>query len=167
MARVFAAFDSPGWLGLVCNLLLVWAAIAVSTLGPVVLGVTIGGGGGLRDAPWTPPGWFIGLVWLCLYTLLGFALWTLNRVDQPVRGSLKAGVFVLLLVLVTWTFYAFNQTSRLPGLLGNIAIFIVVLVVVWRTWPHSRPAALMVAPVALWITIATATILDGARLYGW
>jgi tryptophan-rich sensory protein len=167
MARVFAAFDSPGLLGLVCNLLLVWSAIAVSTIGPVVLGVTIGGGGGLRDAPWTPPGWFIGIVWLCLYTLLGFALWTLNRVDQSPRDSLKAGVFVLLIVLITWTFYAFNQTSRLPGLLGNIAIFIVVLVVVWRTWPHSRAAALMVAPVGVWITIATATILDAARLYGW
>jgi tryptophan-rich sensory protein len=107
------------------------------------------------------------VVWLCLYTLLGFALWTLNRVEPPVRGSLKMGVFVLLVVLVTWTFYAFSQTSRWPGLLGNVAVFVVVLVVVWRTWPYSRSAALMVAPVAVWITIATATILDGARLYGW
>jgi benzodiazapine receptor len=167
MARLLGAFDSQGLLGLACNLILVWAAIAVSTLGPTLLGVTIGGGGGPRDAPWTPPGWFIGVVWLCLYTLLGLALWTLNRVDRPLRGSLKAGVFVLLIVLVTWTFYAFNQTSRLPGLIGNVAIFIVVVVVVWRTWPHSRAAALMVAPVAVWIMIATATILDGARLYGW
>ncbi len=63
MDRLREAFDSTSWYGLAGNLLLVWAALAVSTLGPTLLGTTIGGGaGGPRDPPWTPPGWFIGAV---------------------------------------------------------------------------------------------------------
>jgi benzodiazapine receptor len=165
MAQVLSVFESEGWGGLIANLVLVWVALTVSSLGPFLTGTSTGAG--LRDAPWTPPGWFIGAVWVCLYTLLGVSLWLLNRVPSPPRTSLKTLVFVLLAVLVTWTFYAFSATSRLPGLLGNIAIFVVVVFVVWRLWPHSKSAALTLAPVAVWITIATATILDAARLYGW
>jgi tryptophan-rich sensory protein len=106
-------------------------------------------------------------VWVCLYTLIGISLWLLNRVPSPPRVSLEALVFVLLAVPVTWTFSAFSETSRLPGLLGNIAIFVIGVFVVWRLWRNSRPAALMIAPIAVWIAIATATILDSARRYGW
>jgi tryptophan-rich sensory protein len=168
MTRIIEAFDSQGLIGLSTNLFMVWAALAVSVLGPSLLGSTIGGGGsGLRDAPWTPPGWFIGAVWACLYTALGVALWTLNRVTVTQRTSGKVAILVLLGVLVTWTFYAFSETTRWPGLIGNVAILLIALFVVWRLWPVSRNAALLVAPVAVWITIATATILDAARLYGW
>ena len=165
MIQALGVFESKGWSGLAANLILVWAALTVSSLGPAIMGVNIEGG--LRDAPWTPPGWFIGVVWVCLYTLLGVSLWVLNRVPSPPRQLLKAMIFVLLAVLVTWTFYAFSQTSRIPGLLGNIGILVTAIFVAWRLWPHSRAAALTVALVALWITIATATILDSARLYGW
>jgi benzodiazapine receptor len=165
MAQVLSVFESRGWGGLIANLLLVWAALTISSLGPFLTGTSTSAG--LRDAPWTPPGWFIGAVWVCLYTLLGISLWLLNRVPSPPRTTLKTLVFVLLAVLVTWTFYAFSATSRLPGLLGNVAIFVVAVFVVWRLWPHSESAALAVVPVAVWITIATATILDAARLYGW
>jgi tryptophan-rich sensory protein len=168
MARIIEAFDSQGPIGLSVNLLLVWAALTVSVLGPSLLGATIGGGAsGLRDAPWTPPGWFIGAVWVGLYTALGVALWMLNRVPATLRTPGKVAVLVLLGVLVTWTFYAFSETTRWPGLIGNIAILLIALFVVWRLWPMSRNAALLVAPVAVWITIATATIVDAARLYGW
>jgi tryptophan-rich sensory protein len=168
MVRVIEAFDSQGLIGLSVNLLMVWAALAVSVLGPSLLGATIGGGAsGPRGAPWTPPGWFIGTVWVCLYTALGVALWMLNRVPATERTPGKFAILVLLGVLVTWTFYAFSETSRWPGLIGNSAILLVALLVVWRLWPVSRNAALLVAPVAVWITIATATIVDGARLYGW
>jgi tryptophan-rich sensory protein len=168
MARIIEAFDSQGLIGLPVNLLFVWAALAISVLGPSLLGSTIGGApSGLRDAPWTPPGWFIGAVWVCLYTALGVALWMLNRVPATQRTPGKVAVLVLLGVLVTWTFYAFSETTRWPGLIGNIVILLLALFIVWRLWPVSRSAALLVAPVAVWITVATATIVDGARLYGW
>jgi tryptophan-rich sensory protein len=168
LRRLADAFDSPSWSGLICNLLAVWAALALSVLGPMAIGITIGGAAtGPSNAPWTPPGWFIGLVWVGLYTGLGFALWFLNRTPAGDRKKGKSGVLVLLVVLVTWTFYAFSETTRWPGLIGNIAILLMALFVVWRLWPVSRKAAYLVAPVAVWITIATATIVDGARLYGW
>jgi tryptophan-rich sensory protein len=73
---------------------------------------------------------------------------------------------ILITFCLVWPFYAFSETSRLPGLLGNIGVLLLAAFAVWQLWPVSRPAAIMIAPVAIWITIATVTILDGARRYG-
>jgi tryptophan-rich sensory protein len=106
-------------------------------------------------------------VWFLLYTLMALSLWVLNRSPAAQGTSLKLGVIVLIAFCLVWPFYAFSETSRVPGLLGNIGILAIASLVVWRTWPYSSPAALMIIPVALWIVIATASILNGARRYGW
>ena len=98
---------------------------------------------------------------------MALSLWVLNRTPAAGGASLKLGVLLLIGFCLVWPFYAFSQTSRLPGLLGNIGIFVIAVFVVWRLWPYSITAAGMIAPVAVWITIATASILDGARRYGW
>lgn len=169
MNQLFAALSSTGWSGLVCNVLVVWASLAISILLLSQFGSNFGSTSpdGPRGAPWTPPGAFIGAVWSCLYTLMGLSLWVLNRVPTSSRASLKWGVCVLIAFCLVWPFYAFSPTSRWPGLLGNFGIFLLAACLVLGLWSLSRTAALMTVPIALWITIATATILDGARRYGW
>ena len=169
MSRVTDAFNSPGWIGLVCNLLTVWILLAASLWLLSRTGSNFGASTATspRDAPWTPSGAFIGAVWALLYTLMALSLWVLNRTPAAQGTSLKLGVVVLIAFCLVWPFYAFSETSRLPGLLGNIGIFAIAIFVVWRLLPYSLLAAFMLAPVAVWITIATATILDGARRYGW
>lgn len=66
-----------------------------------------------------------------------------------------------------WPFYAFSETSRVPGLIGNFGILIISGFLVLQIFPYSRPATFMIAPVSIWISIAIATIFDSARRFGW
>jgi tryptophan-rich sensory protein len=169
MSKIADAFNSPGWIGLASNLLAVWILLAASIWLLSRTGSDFGAATATspRDPPWTPPGAFIGAVWALLYTLMALSLWVLNRTPAAGGASLKLGVLLLIVFCLVWPFYAFSQTSRLPGLLGNIGILVIAVFVIWRLWPYSITAAGMIAPVSVWITIATASILDGARRYGW
>ena len=169
MSRLLAAFSDPGPLGLGLHVVAVWGALALS------IGILARSGsgfgaeiaGGPRDAPWTPPGAFIGAVWSALYTLMAVALWLVNRESASISVSPRISVGALILFCLLWPFYAFDGPSRWPGLLGNLGILALALIAVVGLWPHHRVAALLIAPVAVWITVATATILDGGRRYGW
>jgi len=169
MSKIADAFNSPDWIGLVSNLLTVWILPGASIWLLSRTGSNFGAPTATspRDAPWTPPGAVIGAVWFLLYTLMALSLWVLNRAPAAPGTSLKLIVALLITFCLVWPFYAFSEMSRLPGLLGNIGVLLLAAFAVWQLWPVSRPAAIMIAPVAVWITIATATILDGARRYGW
>lgn len=167
MSRLLVAARSTGWVGLVTNVGLVWLALATSIGLLTLTGNPTDGGDGPRGAPWTPPGAVIGGVWTVLYTLMGVALWAVNRVPDPARAGCRAAVLLLVGFCLVWPFYAFGTASRWPGLLGNLGILALAVLAVGRLRPHSRLAAGAVAPVGVWITIATATILDGAARYGW
>lgn len=168
MRRVLNAFGSAGWDGLVANVAAVWLALAGSIL---VLSATGGSTGfdegGPRGAPWTPPGAVIGAVWTVLYTLMGAASWTVNRVPAGPRPRVRVALLALIAFCLAWPFYAFGTASRWPGLLGNLGILALAVVAVVQLRPHSKLAAGLVAPVAVWIAVATATIVDGAVRYGW
>ena len=120
---------------------------------------------GVRRGP--RRGAVIGAVWTVLYTLMGVALWAVNYTPDGVHLRLRAAVLALIVFCLVWPFYAFGTTSRWPGLLGNLGILALAVLAVVTLRPYSRLAAGAVAPVAVWITVATATILDGAARYGW
>jgi tryptophan-rich sensory protein len=168
MARFWPLQRSTGWGGLALNVCLVWAALALSIALLTATGGSSGfDGSGPRGAPWTPPGAVIGAVWTVLYTLMGVALWAVNHTPSAVQPRLRAAVLALIAFCLVWPFYAFGTASRWPGLLGNLGILGLAVLAVIRLRPHSRLAAGAVVPVAVWITVATATILDGAARYGW
>jgi len=169
MARITSLFSSPGPIGLVCNVGAVWALLAASIWLLSRTGSDFGApsDSSRRDAPWTPPGAVIGAIWFLLYTLMATSLWVLNRLPSDIQPGLKLGVYILIGFCLVWPFYAFSQTSRLPGLIGNLGIMLISVFAVWRLSGSSTAAALLITPVAVWITVATATILDGARRYGW
>lgn len=168
MPGVASLLKSTGWGGLALYVALVWVALALS----IVLLTATGGSTGFdgrnpRGAPWTPPGAVIGGVWTVLYTLMGASLWAINRTPTPVQPRLRVAVLALLAFCLVWPFYAFGTTSRWPGLLGNLGILVLAVWAAILLRPHSRLAAALVAPVAVWIVVATATIIDGAVRYGW
>jgi tryptophan-rich sensory protein len=162
---------SPRLAGLALNVSLVWAALGLS----VVLLMTTSGSSGFdelddrspRGAPWTPPGAVIGAVWTVLYGLMGVSLWAVNRTPADLQPRLRAVVLALIAFCLVWPFYAFDTTSRWPGLLGNLGVLALAVTAVVSLLPHSRLAAGAVALVAVWTSVATATIIDGAVRYGW
>lgn len=169
MSRVASVLGASTLAGLAGNLLAVWSVLYVSI---VILAATGSGFGAATDAtprsaPWTPSGAFIGGVWTLLYTLMAVALWRINWVAVPVRFPLRMIVLALFAFCIVWPFYAFDTPRRWPGVFGNLGILVLSITAVTLLWRHSISAALAIAPTAVWILIATAAILDGARRYGW
>ena len=155
MNLIFDLFRSPGLVGLGVNVLTVWAVLAVSILVLSRNGSDFGSdtSGAPRSAPWTPPGPAIGAVWAVLYTLMAVAAWGLNKVPAPDAATARIAIIALIGFCIIWPFYAFDTKSRWPGLLGNLAILVLALFAISQLWTLATAAALLIVPVALWITV--------------
>ena len=168
MDRFTSLFNNQGIIGLISNILAVWILLAISIFVLTKIGSSFGANtSNPRGAPWTPSGALIGGVWTLLYTLMAIAMWSLNRLDLSPEIKLKWLVIGLIGFCLIWPFYAFGTTNRWPGLLGNIGIFVLSIYAVLKILPFSKITAFMILPVTIWIFIATLSILDGARRYGW
>jgi translocator protein len=122
--------------------------------------------GSIGNSPWyrslkrpgfTPPGNVIGTVWVLLYTLMGFALQQLwQKRDEPEgRGALRA--FGLQWVLnALWTPIFFKRRS-ISGALGIIlGLWTALTATMVRSARVSFPAAILLAPIWIWVGFATA-----------
>jgi tryptophan-rich sensory protein len=106
-----------------------------------------------------PPGWVIGLVWVCLFTFLGTARWLLLEYrDQEFRGTLW--VWLLLLFCAAYPVYTFGLKNLAVGLGGNVATAVLALWIALRARKTSLLAAGLVSTVALWVTFASFLILE-------
>jgi tryptophan-rich sensory protein len=107
-----------------------------------------------------PPGWLIGAVWVGLFTLMAVARWIVVAAPGMRPADIRL-VDALIVVCLSYVFYALATDSRVLGLLGNIGTIALALVATVRLWRVARPAALLIVPVPIWIAYATATILAG------
>ncbi len=167
MEKFLYTYRCSGFLGLMVILLSIWGALGISILLLSVSGSDLGVSETefSRDAPWTPPGPFIGVVWALLYSLMAFSIWRLNDIANS--GAIQFAILGLIAWCLVWPFYAFDTLNRWPGLIGNLGIFLISGALVLRLWRRDKVAALSISLVTIWITIATGTIIDGAIRYGW
>ncbi len=105
----------------------------------------------------TPPGWFIGLVWNVIFILTTVsALIVWNTMQKHDNFHIIIGLFVVNVLLnVFWSFLFFNQhlinaAMVEAGLLGFSVFALIVLI-----WPFSRLAAGLLIPYAVWVCFAT------------
>lgn len=94
-----AGGDLPWWrqvASLVGFLAMSWG---VSLLGSLPIRANSGGWYALAEkAPWTPPAWIFGSVWLLLYAAMAMATWLVWRQrDVPRRDTLRTYGGLLLL----------------------------------------------------------------------
>lgn len=112
---------------------------------------------GLAKPPFTPPGWFIGAVWTVLYLLMGISLFLVLEEDRsrpPVRRGIS--LFALQLGLnVLWSFLFFGLRSPFLALIGILILWCSVAATLLQFLKISRPAAYLLIPYLLWVTIAT------------
>ncbi|HEX4855166.1 MAG TPA: tryptophan-rich sensory protein [Limnobacter sp.] len=169
MRKFLELYQSASVASLVLHLISVWVLLGMSILLLAMSGSNFGANdqGSPLGAPWTPSGAFIGAVWSVLYSFMGIALWRANAAAPACRHTLRIAIATLTAFCLVWPFYAFDTTSRWPGLLGNLGILLLSINAVRVSWHGARQVAFLILPTAIWITIATASILDGARRYGW
>ena len=118
-------------------------------------------------APWTPPGWVFGSVWLVLYAAMAVAAWLVWR-RQGSRGAAFRTYAVLLLLNLAWPQVFFG----LYPVLGAAALWLALLVLAAHTvaatltvlffGPVSRTAGLLMLPYVSWLVFSATLNLYAA-----
>ena len=119
-------------------------------------------------APWTPPGWMFGSVWLVLYAAMAVAAWLVWRQQRfPRRKALKVYGGLLLLNL-SWPLVFFGMYP----MMGTAALWLALLVIaahavmaafaVLRFGPISTAAGLLMLPYVSWLVFSASLNLYAA-----
>lgn len=101
-----------------------------------------------RQNPLLPPGWVIGLVWIVLLGLLGYALFLAVTAKDAV--SIWA-IVVLLLVCVLYPLFTGRGTKRDARIANTVALIVAfaVAVLLANRLPGTLP---FLAPLLLWVS---------------
>ena len=114
----------------------------------------------LSKPPFTPPNWIFAPVWIILYLLMGIALYlVLETKNQNMHNketkTLAVRVFGIQLFLnLLWSVLFFGLRSPTSGMLGIVALWIMVLFTIYYFSIISKKASLLLIPYILWITFA-------------
>ncbi len=110
----------------------------------------------LQLPSFTPPGWFIGTVWIILYTLMGISLylvWNKGLRNKRVKNSLY--LFGLQLILnAVWSFLFFGLRSPFLGLIEIVFLWVAIAFTILKFYKISRTAAWLLVPYIVWVSVA-------------
>jgi tryptophan-rich sensory protein len=122
----------------------------------------------LAKPAWTPPGPAFPLVWTTLYALMGTAAWLVWRrpKETPGRRFALAAFLVQLALNAVWTPVFFGMHAMLAALAVIAALWLAILTTLFAFRPVSPPAAGLLVPYLLWVTLATALNFEIWRLNG-
>lgn len=111
----------------------------------------------LRKPRWTPPGWFIGLMWSILYPAMAIAAWLVWR-ERGVEGApLALAMYgVQLAVNVAWSYAFFRRRSPGLGFGTVVALWLAILVTLVLFYEATPLAGWLFVPYLGWVTVASA-----------
>jgi translocator protein len=111
----------------------------------------------LKKPAFTPSGRFIGTVWIILYTLMGISLYFVSRKGWTQPGVKSAiGLFgIQLSINALWSWAFFYLRSPLAGLAVIGTLWISIIATIMKFMRLSRPAALLLVPYLIWVSIAS------------
>lgn len=144
------------------------ASWIVSLLGSLPIRMNGGWYALANKAPWTPPGWLFGSVWLMLYAALAVAVWLVWRQRHLLRRSAFTVYGALLLLNLVWPLMFFG----LYPMMGPAALWLALLVIgmhavaailtVLFFGPISRTAGLLMLPYVSWLVFSASLNLYAA-----
>ena len=107
--------------------------------------------------PWfTPPDGVIPAVWTLLFTLIGISLflaWRAGLTLPQFRGAAYAFVAQFAFNIL-WSAAFFGLRSPLAGLVVIGLLWILILLNIYRFYPLSKEAALLLVPYLAWVSFA-------------
>lgn len=104
----------------------------------------------------TPPGSYIGLIWIVLFTLMGVSLFQIWR-ETPGNPAAKIALYFFaaqLIVNVLWNVAFFGMRSLASGFIVIIVLWILILITIVKFWPINKTAALLLIPYIVWVSVA-------------
>ncbi len=104
--------------------------------------------------PWfTPPGWFIGAVWITLFSLMGIALYL---VWQKGFTRIALGIFSVQLILnMLWSFLFFGLQNPFLALVEILILWVFIALNIWAFYRADRRAGYLLVPYIVWVSVAT------------
>lgn len=109
----------------------------------------------INKSPYTPPGWFFGLVWTILYLLMiisFYLIWS-NSKCFPYCNVLT--IFLLQLAFnLSWTTVFFKYKKIRLALILTILIFILTFIVSIKFYKINKIASYLLIPYLLWLIVA-------------
>ena len=109
----------------------------------------------INKSPYTPPGWFFGLVWTILYLLMiisFYLIWS-NSKCFPYCNVLT--IFLLQLAFnLSWTTVFFKYKKIRLALILTILIFILTFIVSIKFYKINKTASYLLIPYLLWLIVA-------------
>jgi len=134
----------------------------------------------LNKPSFTPPGWFIGLVWTILFFLMGISLYLVwsknweiklppesdrkkawNRISEKLwfgswREENAALIFALQLALnILWSVVFFGLRSPGFAFFEILMLWFAILYTIINFYRISKPASYLLIPYILWVTFAS------------
>lgn len=110
----------------------------------------------IQRPSFTPPNWIFGPVWMILYTLMGislFLIWEKGWHNPKVKNAIL--IFGIQLFLnALWSVLFFGMKSPLTGLADIILLWALILWTLFKFFPLSRAAGLLLIPYFLWSSFA-------------
>jgi len=104
----------------------------------------------------SPPGFYIGLIWIVLFTLMGVSLFLIWS-ETPGNPATRIALYffaVQLIVNVLWSVAFFGMRSPISGLVVIAFLWVLILITIIKFWPINRTAALLLIPYIVWVSIA-------------
>jgi len=134
----------------------VTGCLAVSAVGGAITAGSVGTWYPTLAKPsFTPPDWLFPPVWITLFIFMGVAAWRVWRQAGWTGGRPALGAFAVQLGLnLAWSFLFFG-VQWVGAALAEIVILLAAIA--WTAAQFARidrPAALLLAPYALWVSFA-------------
>ncbi len=108
----------------------------------------------LNKAPWTPPGWFLGLAWTTI--MICFAIYMAALWGKTAFKKTLALEFALQWVLnVLWNPVFFKFHHPQAGLIVIIALTLLMGYMLLKYRPQQWLQSLLIWPYLLWLCVAT------------
>jgi benzodiazapine receptor len=104
----------------------------------------------------TPSGFYIGLIWIVLFFLMGISLFLIWReTPSSIEARIALNFFAAqLIVNVLWSMAFFGMRSPIRGVFVIAFLWILILINIIKFWPVNRTAAILLIPYIIWVSIA-------------
>ncbi|MEO8934914.1 MAG: TspO/MBR family protein [Xanthomarina sp.] len=107
----------------------------------------------LNKAPWTPPGWFIGIAWTTVMICFSIYMASLVKLNPH---KLVLGLFVLQFLLnMSWSFIFFNKQLVILALASITLLTLVIAIFMFKYQAILKMKTWLITPYFVWILLAT------------
>ncbi len=115
----------------------------------------------LQKPSFNPPNWIFAPVWTALYLMMAIAAWRVWRHEPSKARTWALALFFLQLALnFAWSLIFFGLQQIGFALAEIIALLVAIIATAVVFWRIERLAGALMAPYALWVTVAS--VLNGA-----